>query len=255
MSKCVCLAILVMSLVVSYGCEKVSVETQTLWGPDPGKVRARKTVLEKFVDVPWTTADARAMHAPPGTTATVETVTHKTAGGNANCGRAGLICAAILLLPVRDLINQVAVIKTPDRFIQATYTEAGDLTRARVTVGREIQEIEVRYSVRLNRRMIVEDGRRTVAADGSESETRWTSILKQAPHLRDLYRAAFAEDQATVPDNDRFLPVNARNVARTTCGDMSRMLGSDHEQLGLEFLKDPGLSDEVKAGIRDCLES
>ena len=254
MNRLLGLTVLVLSLVV-FGCKvDGSTTTTTLLGTDPGKVWARETVREQPVDLPWTVDDARAMHAPPGTTATVETVTQAdTTSGNANCGRAGLICAVFLLMPLKNAINQVAVIEAPDRVIQAVYTEGGDLQRARVTVGREIQEVEVRSSVRLNRKMIVEIGRRTVAADGSEGELRRTSILGQVPNLRDLYRAALAEDQATVPDLDRILPRTVSGVVRTTCHDMRRVLGPDHKPLCREFLQDPGLSDEAKAGINAYL--
>jgi len=254
MNKLAGLMILVLPLVASPGC-KVSTESRTLLGSDPGKVKAEETVHEKFVDLPWTVADARAMHAPPGTKVTVERVTQEeTAGQNANCGRAGLVCAAILLLPLPEAVNQIVVIESPDRVIQAVYTEGGDLERARVTAGREIQEVEVRSSVRLNRKLLVEIGRRTIAANGTEGELRETPILGQAPHLSELYRAALLEDQATVPKKDQILPQTPEYVAKNTCRDMRRVLGSDHGPLCRDFLQDPGLSDEAKAGIRTCLE-
>lgn len=253
-----CAAVLSLSLAAAPGCKKGATQKGvTLFGPEESStVCSRETIVERVVDVPWTADEARARHAPPKTTATVETFTTEedpSTGGD-HCAGAGIICAAALVLPFGGpTIHQIAVIQEPDRQIQAVYTEGGALENARVTVGQVVRIVESRSSNRLNRRFILETGRHTLGADGKEGELIRTSRLEQVPHLRDIYLAALEEDQRTDPEEGGLLQKTVASQVEFTCADMNRVLGSDKTILGREYLESPRLNDEVKGYLRENL--
>jgi hypothetical protein len=249
---------LLLAVAAAPGCKKGKTRTVTILGSAPTGVAPGKTILVRTVEIPATAEEARKLHAPPRTTVKLETVTPKERATSTRCaggGAGALICTALQILPLRPLVQQIAVIESPGRLIQAAYTEDGMLLEtARITVGDEIQLVEGLASTRLNRRFIVETGRRPAKSKETESEPRPTSILKQVPELRALYLAAFEEDQRTPPNSGGALRKTVTSAVRFTCTDLSRVLGAaDRVVLGRELLENPKLTSEVKGLIRSEL--